>query len=180
MWSLPGDGALTATILAALIAGAGTAALFLLRREHHPRIEFRVDVRVAGDFGDAWIVEYLALVENKGQVPHRMEGLSFDVRGLKRGDDLSAGPPAIRGQVFFRRQLAPKDPSLNTESLMPTDPGSHVLLYPATSMRYMYVDHVSKEFRFLLIHGILTRRHGQPIRADRVVSLPSADPEAPS
>lgn len=180
MWTAFEHSAFVIPLLAAIIGAASVAATFLVRREHHPRIELRCDVHFVGEHGNGWIVEYLALVENKGQVPHTMQALSFDVRGLRPGDDASAGPEAIRGQAFFAHRIVPKDASLQSESLMPMGPGAHVTIYPGTSMRYMYVDKVPADFAFLLMHAKLKRSQGQPLVSDKVVALPIGNPSVSS
>ncbi len=171
------------TFTVAVLASAGAVFTYVVRREHHPRLQFRVHVEFVGRQDDAWVVEYLAIVKNRGNVPHIMTGLTFDVRGLRNDEPLGRGPPEvakrIRGQLFFQDQLVPHDPTRRQESLLPADgPGINVTLYPGTSLRYAYVDRVPVSYGFILIHGVLIRRRGEALRADRVVQVP-AGPDAP-
>lgn len=166
------------TFAIAVLASAGAVFTYVVRREHHPRLQFRVTVEFVGRQGDAWIVEHLAIVKNRGNVPHVMTGLTFDVRGLRKDEPLGQGPPEIarriRGQLYFQDQLVPHDPARRQESLLPADgPGINVTLYPGTSLRYAYVDQVPLYYSFVLIHGVLSRRRGDALRADRVIQVPA-------
>ena len=58
---------------------------------------------------------------------------------------------------------------------MPETADNRVIVYPGTSMRYMYVASVEDSMRFLLIHGFLRRPAAEPLRADRVVRVPTRD-----
>lgn len=179
------------TLLAALVACAGgiwALNAHFRRREHDPRIQFRVHVKLIGHHKGHWVAEMLAVVENRGQVPHRMTGLTVDLKGLPATSDYAA--PATQtdgagklvcavpfaGQLPFPRKLVPSEGG--SISLLPTGKDSRVMVYPGTSMRYMYVTSVPDDMRFLLIHGTLVRPGAEPLRADRVVEVPAV-PDIP-
>jgi hypothetical protein len=174
------------TLLAAIVACAsGIWALHahLRRREHDPRIQFRVYVKLVGHHDRHWVAELLAIVENRGQVPHRMSGLTIDLKGLPAAADYAApatrtdkagrqlAPAPFAGQLPFTLKLVPTEGE--AISLLPVTSDNRVLVYPGTSMRYMYVTSVPDDLRFLLIHGTLTRPRAEPLRADRVIEVPA-------
>lgn len=163
-------------LLAALVAMCGglwALNAHLRRRDHDPRIQFRVYVRFVGHHDKHWIAELLAVAENRGQVPHRMSGLTVNLLGFAAGDDMKCDPSRFGGQLEFGHKLAP--PNGGELSLMPEGPDRRVVLYPATSMRYMHVTCVPDTMRFLLIHGTLSRPGAEPLRADRVVRVPAVE-----
>lgn len=164
------------TLIAAVVAvvgGAWALRRHYARREHDPRIQFRVGVRFIGHHQGHWIVELLALVQNRGEVPHRMSGLGVELRGFRDGDPVARGPEAIRGQLPFTHLLVHDDGELL--SMMPDRKDARVVIYPGTSMRYMYVTSVEDSMRFLLIHGRLTREDAQALWSDRVVCVPAVE-----
>lgn len=164
------------TLFAAVIAvvgGAWALRRHHARREHDPRIQFRVGVRFIGHHEGHWIVELLAFVQNRGEVPHRMNGLGIELRGFRDGDPVIHGSEEIRGQLPFSHLLVHADGGLL--SMMPDRKDARVVLYPGTSMRYMYVTSVEDSVRFLLIHGRLTREDAQALWADRVVRVPAVE-----
>ena len=102
-----------------------------------------------------------------------MSGLSINLRGLRDDDPMTADDKKFRGQLEFPHAIVP--PHGGEQSLMPEVRDNRVILYPGTSMRYMYVASVEESMRFLLIHGLLTRPGAEPLRADRVVRVPLRD-----
>jgi hypothetical protein len=161
-------------VLVGVASGAWVLRRHYARREHDPRIQFRVGVRLVGHHGKHWVVELLAFMQNRGEVPHRMSALNINLRGLRAGDPMVVDPTRFRGQLPFPHALVPPDGG--EQSLMPEVRDNRVMLYPSTSMRYMYVAIVDDSMRFLLIHGTLERVGAEPLRADRVVRVPRLEP----
>src|SRR5262249_31920805 len=62
-----------ATPLAALIGALWVYAKFVRAQEKFPNIEFTADINVVGVQGEHYIVELLALIDNKGKVQHKMQ-----------------------------------------------------------------------------------------------------------
>lgn len=94
--------------LAILIGGGWTLWKFVIQRESHPKIEFRLDLRVLGKFDDRILVETVAIVENKGLVRHYINDFSFDLLYLQEGDQLKVGDEKINGQVLFQKEISKK------------------------------------------------------------------------
>ncbi|WP_033329390.1 hypothetical protein [Streptomyces yerevanensis] len=78
----------------------------LQRREHAERIDFGVEVRFVGVHGEDWLVELAAMLDNKGQVQHATNHLTFELRWVYPDDPLVAGSADIGGQVFIPHVLA--------------------------------------------------------------------------
>ncbi|MER5228261.1 hypothetical protein, partial [Streptomyces flaveus] len=73
----------------------------LQQREHAERIDFGVEVRFVGVHGEDWLVELAAMLDNKGQVQHATNHLTFELRWVYPDDPLVAGSADIGGQVFI-------------------------------------------------------------------------------
>src|SRR5882762_5229613 len=67
------------TSIAILVGGGWTFWRFVLLRERFPKIEFNVDLNVVGVQDDKYIVEVIAVVENKGLVRQYLRELRFDL-----------------------------------------------------------------------------------------------------
>lgn len=160
-------------VLVGVASGAWVLHRHRTRRENDPRIQFRVSVRFVGHEGKHWVAELLATVANKGEIPHRMTGLTMDLRGFADGDSMETASDRYRGQLPFAHALVP--PNGGTISMMPEAKDNKVHVYPGTTMRYAYVTSIPDNMRFVLIHGTLEREGAEPLRADRVVRVPNSN-----
>lgn len=153
------------TIVGITVGGGWAFWKFVVHREGHPRIEFSVDVNFVGKQGDEWMVEVLGLMENKGNVPHKMTNLWFDLKYLKKGDDLAEN--ARFGDQIDIKHL------LKEGSWLPSVDEVYTRLYPGISIRYNFIYKVPADASFLLIHGLLDYgKKGEQTRADRLVKVP--------
>lgn len=155
---------------ALVLGGMWAFVRFVLHWEIFPRINMSVGVNFVGRVEAGWAVEVIARVTNRGAVPHTITSLDFDLRGLKHGDELVDGPPAIRQQLYFKHEIKKK-------SWITTEKQKHMRLMPGVTLRYNYVTMIPDSYRFLLLHGLLSygRRRGIVHRADRVIHVPNRD-----
>lgn len=160
--------------LAILVAGSWAFRKYVLRLEDDPRIEFFVDVNFVGLEGDEWVVEILAFIENKGDVPHTIKEIYFGLRALERGKKIELGDDKIHGQAYFSELL-----SETTWMSKAQQEGQFGVLYPGISMRYNYVYKIPPNLSFLLLHGTLTldAQRAKPLRAvnDKVLAVPTKE-----
>jgi hypothetical protein len=131
--------------VASLIVGAWwTARRFFLQQLHRPNIEFTADIKIIAKHNGAWLVELLALIENKGKVQHRMKNLEFDLNGLSAADQLQADQ-RWGGQVDFPRPVG-------RGSFLPKQ---HELFFidPGVKAKYSYSARVDANIEILNLHS---------------------------
>jgi hypothetical protein len=155
------------TLLAGAAAGVWAIIKARKRREHAPRLEFTVDVNFVGIHSDSWLVELVALVQNKGLVRHLIREFSFDLRVLHQDDPVRFGADKINYQTEIPHLL--KDGSWVPKSWQGT------FIEPSLQTRYSCVAHLPISVRFVLLHGKfdydgVTGFH----TADRLVHVPAA------
>src|SRR5438132_3184136 len=94
-WNLieKGTAAAESAVTAAAILAGGfwTYRRFIRQQEDFPHIQFAVDVNFVGVQDGSWLLEVVALVENKGKVRHTVKKFDFDLRYLKPGDPVKLG-----------------------------------------------------------------------------------------
>src|SRR6266446_2000056 len=76
------------TLLVAVVGGGWALWRFGLRQERYPHIETSADIQFIGEHNGYWIVELIAVIENKGTAQHKMKNLEFDLCALDRTDNL--------------------------------------------------------------------------------------------
>ncbi len=157
------------TTLAIIIGGIWALRRYVFQREGFPRIEFFVDANFVGVHQDEWLVEFLGMLKNEGNVPHRIKRFDFSVRALLDSDRLEDGEQ-VRGQVLFPHVI-------KKGSWIPGDKDVPMVLMPSVSFRYSYQYHVPLSASFLLIQGRLYYEGHEHLehRADKVVKIPPRD-----
>jgi hypothetical protein len=115
------------------------------QREHTPRVDFRVDVRFVGPHQDAWIVEVLAFLDNKGLVKYETRSLKFELRALLKSDLLAVGDESIGFQTEIPHILV-------TGSWLPAA-RSNTFIEPGMATKYSYVTSVPENATIVLLHG---------------------------
>lgn len=74
------------TALALLVGGGWALARFWREREGAPRIQFDTSARFWGKKSDAWMVEVIATLENRGRIRQKIEKFTFSLTYLTDGD----------------------------------------------------------------------------------------------
>ncbi|MGD2089272.1 MAG: hypothetical protein PVH61_24055 [Candidatus Aminicenantes bacterium] len=156
-----------ATFLGIIIGGGWALRKYVFQKEDYPRIEFSVDINFVGTHKSQWIIEVLGLLQNKGEVPHKIRDLRFEIRYLSREDKIEAGDDSIGGQLRFRKPV-------KQGSWTPADSSGPMVILPGISLRYSYVYHVPTTIAFVMLHGKMKYARGgiEDLRADRVVKVP--------
>lgn len=88
------------------ILGAGLWALFVFirQRENKPRVEFSADIIFHKKVGDWWIVELLAVVENKGKIQQKLYNLDIDFSSIGVNDRIELAE-RFNNQVHFPNSI---------------------------------------------------------------------------
>lgn len=145
------------TIAAIIIGGIWTYFKFINRREAHPKIIFEVDVRTIGKIGDNWIIELMAILENKGLVRHRIDAstFTFNIRYLTEKDEIKNEHIPQTGnktyQVNFKNELKLRKDEKENKWL--ADDWNYTFVEPNTIQKYSHVISVNNEIKFLLVHS---------------------------
>ena len=156
-----------ATFLGIIIGGGWALRRYVFQKEAYPRIEFSVDINFVGTHNGQWVIELLGLLHNKGEVPHKIRNLLFEIRFLSKQDKIENGDD-IGGQLRF-------GVAVKQGSWTPTDSSCPMVILPGISLRYSYVYHVPTTIAFVLLHGKMKYARGgiEDLRADRVVKVPA-------
>lgn len=85
--------------MAILLGGTWTIWRYLLQREGNAKIQFNVDLKVVGVLKDSYIVEVIAIVENKGSVRLYVDDFKFDLLYLSDKHELIDGDARINFQA---------------------------------------------------------------------------------
>lgn len=64
-------------IAAILLGGVWVLYIFLIKRERFPKVEFNLDLNIIERTSSIIIIEFVALIENKGTVRHKIDLSSF-------------------------------------------------------------------------------------------------------
>jgi hypothetical protein len=137
-------------IKAAAIVTGGFWVLwkFVLQGEYQRRISFQVDVQFIGKHTDFWLVELIALVENKGLVSHTIRKFDFDLRQLTVKDVIQDGGEEINWQTCSPHKL--KEGSWIPRGWKST------FVRPGVTNRYNYITTVPREATYVLLHALAT------------------------
>ena len=134
-----------ATALAVVVGGGWALWKFVIRREARAKIQFSLDLNILGRLDDKWIVEAVAIVENKGLVRHNVSAFRFDLHYLPDGAKVIEGDMRINHQVLFQ-------PVVKKRYWIPPDwMGSFV--DPGVTQRYTYVTWLPADAALALLYA---------------------------
>ncbi len=132
--------------LIAILAGIYAFYKYFKRDELFPRVQFDVDVNFIGFQNDEIIIEIVAVLENRGVVPIKLNDLEFSLRSIKNGEELNFGDDKINGQLLFGTKIK--------SSSWIGKHWNYTFVYPGVKTRYTHVSKISRETKFLLLRGI--------------------------
>ncbi len=133
------------TSFAILLGGIWTIWRFVLQREGNAKIQFNVDFRIVGILKNKYIVEVIAIVENKGKVRHYVNDFKFDLLYLSQDHEIEEGDKRINNQLLFEKIIDKRywiPPSWYDSFI---DAG--------VVQNYTYVTHVPIEAKFALVYA---------------------------
>ncbi len=155
------------TIASILIGGAWVIYRFILQRERYPNINFDCDIIFIGKQNNAWIIEIMAVVENKGKAQHAMNVFEFTLDAI-RSDEVICRAEQWEGQTDFPHPAG-------SGSFMKTD---YTCLYidPGTVAKYSSVLTIPDQFSFLLLSCMFKYQEKHKMHvAEKVVKVPYRD-----
>ncbi|MFB2121234.1 hypothetical protein [Parapedobacter sp. 2B3] len=117
---------------------------FVLQKERFPNLNFSAGINVIGKQNDFYIVELIAIVENRGKSQHKMEELKLDLDAVFVNDGVETSEE-WGGQINFPNHLL-------TASYLPAGRG-HFFVDPGTEAKYSYIFKVPIETNFLMLHS---------------------------
>ncbi len=131
---------------AAIIAGGGWAFWrYAYQGEFKRRVAFNVDVNFVAEHEDVWLVELLALVENKGLVTHEIANFSFKLRCIYPEDAIEEAGQQANFQTNFPHKLK--------EGTWLPNRWGNTFVRPGICTRYTYVAAVPKRAIAVLLTG---------------------------
>jgi hypothetical protein len=131
------------TIISFIVGAFWVYRKYIRQQENYPNIEFSADINCIGVQEDWWIVELIALIENKGKVQHKMEEFEFDLNALYANDPIEA-EEKWGGQVDFPHEIA-------RGSFLPAA-FKFFFVDPGVKAKYSYIARVPKDVHFLILH----------------------------
>ncbi len=152
------------TSLSILIGGVWVIYKFILQQERYPNINFLTDINVIGKQDGVWIIEIIALIENKGKAQHKMKDFKFDLNALFYNDKVGSSDK-WGGQVNFIHPIS-------SGSYLPKH-ADYFFIDPGTTAKYSYVTMVSEKVSFLILHSNFTyyNRKGYAHTAEKSIQI---------
>ena len=150
-----------ATTSTVFIGGVWAYLRFVRNREAHPKIEFSVDVEFVQRQDGYWIVEAVALVDNKGLVRHNILKFNFSIRYLKAGDPVE---PDTKFLVAMPHSVA--------KGTWLPDGWGDSFVEPGVKTRYSAIARIPVEATTVLIHGKFFYPDKDWHTADKLLAVP--------
>ena len=153
-----------ATIISFIVGGIWVYQRYILQQEPYPNINFTADINVIGKQDEYWIVELIALIENKGKAQHKMEQFEFDVYGVNKKDKLE-DDERFGGQVAFGHLI-------KKGSFLPIK-WKYFFVDPGTSAKYSFLSRIPEDISFIVLHTSFTyhNRNSAGHTAEKTISL---------
>jgi len=133
------------TSIAILIGDGWTFWKFIIQREGRPKIELRVDLRVLGLLHDQYIVEVIAIGENKGLVREYVRDFNFSLFYLSDQHPINDGDEKILNQIQFERRI-------HKRKWIPAD-WEYTVFDPGIKQYYTYITHLPGNTKFALVQS---------------------------
>jgi hypothetical protein len=153
-----------ATTIGLIVGGVWTYRKFIDFREAAPKIEFNVDLSFIRKQGGCWIIEVIAVVENKGRKAHLMKKFTFDLRYTLPNDP-------IKAEESFLAYI----PNKACEgSWIPANWGG-TFIEPGLRTRYSSVASIPESATTALLHGKFFYQSGTLHTSDKLFAVPKDD-----
>jgi hypothetical protein len=145
--------------IATVIGAVAAAIYFWKRREYAPRVQFDLKMRIIGERPNELLIELTAIVHNVGFVRHRIESMTFSVRGL-RPDDPWVENPMKNGLIDFTRPVVTKQSWFPETWNKPVKPGvtSGTFVEPGVIQIYPYNIRITTDLAYLLVYAHMDYR----------------------
>lgn len=132
-----------ASVIAIFIGGVWVYFKFIRQQENFSHVQSAAEIVPISKQGDSWIVELIAVLENKGKVTHQFEQFEFDLNGLSKEDAVRSAEQ-WGGQVDFCRNIA-------KGSFFPQRM-QKFFIGPGVTARYSWIARVPVEMSVINLH----------------------------
>ena len=156
------------TAFSIIVAGWWAYNRFIRQQENYPNLQFVADINLVGTQNEEWLVELIAIVENRGKVQHKMSDFTFVLDAIYQNDQLIISEN-WRGQVDFPHAIA-------RGSFLP-DTMQFFFIDPGVTAKYSYVTKLPRDATFAILHCNFTYADKRKYRhtAERTVKIPNAN-----
>ncbi len=131
------------TTASIIIAGVWAYNRFIRQQENFPNLVFSADINIIGRQDTEWLVELIAIVENRGKVQHKMENFTFVFDALYKDEKLNSSKD-WRDQIDFPHAIA-------RGTFLP-DTMKYFFVDPGTSAKYSYITKLPAQATFAILH----------------------------
>lgn len=152
------------TAIALIVGGYWALFRFGIAREGYPHIQFTADVQFITFQDGWWIVELLALVENKGRVRHNIVEFQFDLYSLNEGD------PVMLVQEFGQQV---RFPNLVAKGSWLSRNSNYFFIEPGVTAKYSHIARVPANSKAVILHAWFSYPDGKHSHtAERTIACP--------
>jgi len=115
----------------------------------------------------SWIVELMAILNNKGKVQHKIETFGFELSAIYSDEPIEVSE-SWQGQVDFPHLIEKR-------SYVPKGPRRYFFIGPSVTARYSYVARVPRDATFLILHCtfVYFDRPGSSHPMEKTVRVPT-------
>lgn len=131
------------TPAALIIGGVWAYRRYFLEATNYPHLQTSAEINFIGEQEGFWIVEVIAILENKGKVQHQIKTFRFDLNAIFSGEKIETSQE-WGGQVNFPQPVA--EGSFIPEQFM------YFIVGPSVTAKYSYVARVPRNATFLILH----------------------------
>ncbi len=131
--------------LAIVAGGLWAFWRYVYQGEFKRRISFNVEVNFVAPDGEFWLVEVVAVVENKGLVTHQIESFGFKLRCIYPDDGVEETDQRANFQTRFPHKLK--------EGTWLPNRWGNTFVRPGVSTRYTYVTAVPRRAVAVVLTG---------------------------
>jgi hypothetical protein len=97
------------TIVAIIVAAIWTYYRFGITRERHPKLQFDLDLNIIGKTDTHYIIQLVAIVENKGLTRQYIKDFKFHILYYNHNMPINCDDESINKQLKFEYELKNRD-----------------------------------------------------------------------
>jgi hypothetical protein len=137
-------------VLAVILAGCWALYRFIIAREQYPKLQFNLDLNQLGTSRDKHIVEFVAMITNKGIARQYIRNFTFNILTFDDSIPFNVSDPAVEKRLRFH----PFDKGLNWIS------SQHpAFVDGGISQQFTYVTALDSNVRFVMIYSKFDHDH---------------------
>jgi hypothetical protein len=145
------------TMLAIVLAGFWTLFRFGISREQYPKLQFNLSMNQLGMSRDKRIVEFVAVISNKGIARQKIHNFTFNILTFDDNLPFDISDPKIEKRLRFHEF----DKGLNWVNSQ-----HDAFVDGGTSQEFTYVTALDKEVRFVMIYSKFDHEHKRKLMPD--------------